>query len=272
MQNTISVEEIKIIQFDILLNVKEFCEKHHIKYFLFYGSLLGAVRHKGYIPWDEDIDIGMPRPDYDLFIKIFNDPDAHLEVIAPELCWNYYAPYANVYDDRTVLEESAINHKNKRIGVKIDVFPIDGVADTFKDYKRSKKKVMIYRRILQSKYYNLTTLFFSNKRFFCKLLLIRIFTFCFRFSDVQKLISKEAKRIKYDSAKFVDQMTFVDYGYTRLQKDTFDEFVDVEFEGSFFKAPKNYDNVLKTIYGDYMQLPPVEQRIPHHGFTAYWKD
>lgn len=273
MLKEINIEQLKKIQLDILLKVKDFCDEHDLKYFLYYGSLLGAVRHKGYIPWDEDIDLGMPRPDYDLFVKSFNNSYTHLEVMAPELCLDYYAPYANVYDNRTVLQEGAISHKGKDIGVKIDVFPIDGVADDYDEYKRSKKKIRRYRRILQSRYYNLTALFSTNKRFFCKLLLIRILTFYFRMSDIQMLIAKEAKKIKYDSANFVDQMTFVDeYGYSRLRKCIFESPINIEFEGSLFKAPRDYDTVLKTIYGDYMQLPPEEQRVPHHGFTAYWKD
>lgn len=273
MPKEINIEQLKKIQLEILLKVKEFCDEHDLQYFLYYGSLLGAVRHKGYIPWDEDIDIGMPRPDYDLFVKSFNNNYMNLEVMAPELCLNYYAPYANVYDNRTILQESAISHKGIDLGVKIDVFPIDGVADDFEKYTRSKKKLMRYRRILQSRYYNLPALFSVNKRFFCKLLLIRIFTFYFRMSDIQKIIAKESKKIKYSTATHVDQMTFVDdYGYTRLPKIIFDNLINVEFEGSSFKAPSDYDTVLKTIYGDYMQLPPKEQRVPHHGFTAYWKD
>ena len=83
-------EELNVIQLDILDDIHQFCVNNNIRYSLAFGSLIGAIRHHGYIPWDDDIDIMMPRPDYDVFINSFNGAYKHLVVAAPELDWNYY--------------------------------------------------------------------------------------------------------------------------------------------------------------------------------------
>ena len=122
----ISIEELKDLQTGIAVMVHDFCQEHGIRYFLGYGSLIGAVRHKGYIPWDEDIDLGMPRPDYERFIHTFPGAYPDLKVFAPELDPGYYAPYANVCLEGTLLVEQNLSHHGREIGVKVDIFPIDG--------------------------------------------------------------------------------------------------------------------------------------------------
>ena len=99
------------MQVDILAAVDKFCEQNNIRYSLSSGTLIGAIRHNGYIPWDDDIDLMMPRADYDRFISTFNGVVEHLSVMAPELNANYYAPYANVYDNRTHLNEGCNGHR-----------------------------------------------------------------------------------------------------------------------------------------------------------------
>ena len=93
----ITGEELKKIQVEILDNVVEFCQRHNLRYFLAYGTLLGAVRHNGYIPWDDDIDIHMPRPDYEKFIGLYNSEAGNNEVVSHELDSNYRVAFAKVY-------------------------------------------------------------------------------------------------------------------------------------------------------------------------------
>ena len=94
----IGIDELKKLQVEMLVLIDEFCQHNNIRYSLSSGTLIGAVRHKGYIPWDDDIDIMMPREDYDRFVSTFNGAYGHLSLLAPEINCNYYAPYANVFD------------------------------------------------------------------------------------------------------------------------------------------------------------------------------
>ena len=107
----LTIKEILQVQLDILRDVDAFCRQNKIDYFLVGGTGIGAVRHGGYIPWDDDIDIGMTRPNYDRFLSSFNGNYGNLELYAPEIDLNYYAPYANVCDNRTLLFEGANGHR-----------------------------------------------------------------------------------------------------------------------------------------------------------------
>lgn len=267
----IDLEEIKKLQVDILVKVHEFCKKNNIRYFMGYGTLLGAVRHKGYIPWDDDIDIGMPRPDYDHFIKNFNGHYNNLTVIAPELDWNYIEPYANVYDNRTFLIEEN-RFANLGIGIKIDIFPIDGVPEKFEEYValRSELKHRLY--VMGLKLHGprgYLKLISRPKSFISVTLTLLPYLFCPR-SKLQKMIRKFATQYDFSTSKYVDKITFQNKPLTRLPRKVYEEFIDMEFEGQMLKALKDYDAHLKAIYGDYMKLPPKEQQINKHGFRAYW--
>ncbi len=137
----IEIEELKRLQVDMLKCIDDFCVSNGIKYSLSSGTLIGAVRHQGYIPWDDDIDIMMLRDDYDRFVQMFNGSYSHLSLLAPELDWGYYAPYANVFDNRTLLQEGNNGHRGMQLGVKIDIFPIDFVAVDEFTYKKDLQKV-----------------------------------------------------------------------------------------------------------------------------------
>ena len=153
----IETEELKRIQVDILKDIHEFCSINNIHYSLAYGTLLGAIRHQGYIPWDDDIDIMMLRSDYEKFIHTFPGSFKHLSICAPELDLNYYAPYANVWDNRTILDEGINNadHRGKTIGIKIDVFPIDKTSSSrlFEFYSRILYKLLFSHRYRRNNTY-----------------------------------------------------------------------------------------------------------------------
>ena len=140
----LTIKELLQVQLDILRDVDAFCRQNQIDYFLVGGTGIGAVRHGGYIPWDDDIDIGMTRPNYDRFLSSFNGNYSNLELYAPEIDLNYYAPYANVCDNRTLLFEGANGHRKDKIGVKIDIFPFDGVPGdelTFDKLRTESRKL-----------------------------------------------------------------------------------------------------------------------------------
>lgn len=265
----IELEELKSLQLDILIKVHEFCLRNNLNYSLTGGTLLGAIRHKGYIPWDDDIDICMPRPSYNKFLQTFNGFYKDLTVYAPELDKNYYAPYANVCDDRTVLEEGVNGHRNDVIGVKIDVFPIDGIVDNKECQKTIEKKVLWYNRILSSK----RSIISYDKSLLdvIKLLIKKMVFSVYSFEAIQKKIMQLVTKFSFDEVNSVAQQSFLPYGLKVYSRELFEDYTDVDFEGYKFKSMKNYDVYLRNLYGDYMQLPPKSQQVPKHDFIAYWK-
>lgn len=254
--------ELRQIQVNILSAVADFCDRESLNYFLGYGSLIGAIRHHGYIPWDDDIDIIMPRPDYDVFIKKFNNDSDVIKVADITIDSKYELPYAKVYDSRTVMVETMYKPKTQ-YGVYIDVFPLDGYKE-----QRPLKRL---RRL--SNYLNAKKAIFDNRRswgktviiYFGKLLLLPIST--------KRIISKMvalATKYEYDSCDMVDSM-LTPYRFREIcPKKWFDSYLLADFEGKRFRIPKCYDEYLRKIYGDYNILPPIEQQITHHCFKAWW--
>ena len=265
----IHIEEIKKIQLDILTKIHEYCIKNNIRYFLAYGTLIGAIRHKGYIPWDDDIDIAMPRPDYNKFIKSFNGYSKNLIVLAPELDWKYYAPYANVCDNRTILYEGENRHNGQKIGIKIDIFPIDGVPSDKQEYYKIFNTANKYNWFLRFKRFPLKYFIKGNLNQRIKKILIWFFMHFISYECMQKKIHKLSTNTLYSVAKYATQVTFT-YDKIYFDKKIFEEYIDVDFEGKKFKSIKEYDIYLKALYGNYMELPPIESRIDHHDFKAYW--
>lgn len=263
----INIEELKELQLQILVQVDKYCRSRKIEYFIGYGTLIGAVRHGGYIPWDDDIDICMTRPNYDKFIKSFNGAYRHLEVYAPELNWEYYAPYANVCDKRTILNEGKNSHRGIRIGVKIDIFPIDGVPSDIESYRRLRKRIYRIWSCLCAKRNALSS---NNWKRKIVVIIRRIISFPYSYAFLQRCICKLSTANKFEASDYVDRIVFLDLAETRCCKSVFEQYIDIEFEGYSLRTIKEYDFYLRKIYGDYMQLPPKEEQVMRHNFEAYW--
>lgn len=266
---SIGIDELKEIQLDILLDIHEFCKANNIKYSLAYGTLLGAIRHKGYIPWDEDIDIMMYRPDYERFVNCFSGFCDYLSICAPELDLNYYAPYANVWDNRTVLFEGAerADYRGEPIGVKIDIFPIDNTSNGIWSIRIAKWLFMLWSRFRYKNEWLQNNIKLSRRQL-CANLIAQVLGY----KNVQRLIMWNSKRLSKKDTGKVDMLAFFDKGDRKFDAKDFDSYIDVEFEGHLLPSIVGYDDYLRSTFGNYMQLPPEEERIPHHGFTAYWKD
>ena len=269
-----SFEEVKLQQLEILKCIDSFCVKNGLNYSLAYGTLIGAVRHKGYIPWDDDIDIMMPRKDYERFIYSFNGTFNHLSVLSPEIDSDYYAPYANVYDNRTLLTEGINGHRGFQIGIKIDIFPIDYVSGDKETYFKDMYHV---ERINYIMYLKRMTLDGCFRKDFKKTIKVCLCKFLFSFlpySFLQNEIKKVVRRHSISSSEYVDNVVYNIYSKkcTSFHKTVLGNYIRIPFEGVEFNVIKDYDSVLRRIYGDYMQLPPLEKRVAHHDFKAYWKD
>lgn len=258
----IGIEELKRIQLDMLLSIHDFCMNNGIDYSLAAGTLIGAIRHKGYIPWDDDVDILMTRPNYDKFLKSFNGYKKHLEVIAPELNWNYYAPYANVFDNRTILFEGNNGHRGIDIGIKIDIFPIDGAPNNPSKYMDLCDSIYFYNRLLFIK---------RHKGLSLKHLIGKLFLLPVSYTVIQKRIHKLSLIYDYCRSDLACLLVFDPIAF-RAPRSIFENYTNIEFEGHEFMTVKDYDLFMILRYGDYMKLPPIEEQIPTHNFSAYWKD
>lgn len=261
----IDSKELKNIQLSILDAVDSFCKENDINYWLDCGTLLGAIRHKGYIPWDDDLDIGMLRSDYDKFISSFNSASDKYKVYSYENDNTFYYPHAKVLDTETVLYEPDKN--GNKLSVNIDLFVYDE-AKNQKDASRRYRARDIYRLLHTQQSFK-----YTPKGNIIKCLGVYFTRF------ISKLFPKGyfIKKMVCNSKKYVGKnlpfvANFTSYSKILCKKEIFSEFVEVDFEDKKYMVPKGYDEWLRSFYGDYMQLPPEEKRVSHHKFEAYVED
>lgn len=263
----ITSSELKKLELDILIHVASFCEKQGIQYWIDYGTLLGAVRHHGFIPWDDDIDIAMRRDQYEQFASTFSDPNGRYVFKRFEDDPNYHYAFGKVLDTNTVLYEPN-KKKGLKIAVYIDVFPYDNAPEDDGEFAKliARRNQNIHLRRLQiSEKHNGGKIRSCLVDIFGKILKIIL--------PASILVRKQIElENKYRNVRTKYVCDLGGEGKTRLEKDWLHEFEDIEFEGRFFKAPKEYDKVLTAKYGDYMTLPPVDKRVPIHSFEAYYLD
>lgn len=271
----ITHEELKKIQIGILDSVHDFCEKHGIVYFLSSGTLLGAVRHKGYIPWDDDLDIYMLRPDYDRFIKLFSEnPCKNMCLLSLETSAMYQYPFAKVIDDRTVLIEKVFG-ENFKLGVYMDIFPIESVPDRPVIFLLWFWIEMQIRRLssLALDAQERKSKFFLNARTpLRRVLKFMIYPFARLFSFRVYLKIYDAIAKKYNkSSRYIYNLSCGAGVHSCFRRKAVERTVDIEFEGKNYKTMVGYKEYLYVTYGDFMQLPPPEKRVSNHSFTAWRK-
>jgi len=270
----LTLKDMQTVSLDILKDVHNFCVKHEIKYTLFAGTQLGAVRHNGFIPWDDDVDIVMPRPDYERFCQTYKSENGY-ECFCRENSGCYIA-FARVCDmKRTFADCPLIPWINRQTGIWIDIFPLDGAEDDYEAAKQRMKKIEnVWQKGLKIRYALET---FSTRPSYIKkvkLLLKKIYFFRHLKGDFFDHHIEECKKIPFGSTEHYCSWSYNRYGmreYHHIR--TIKERILHQFEDGEFYIMAGYDEALTDKFGDYMKLPPESERQAIHSFNRYyWKD
>ena len=255
----VTLKKLHDVELEILKEFIRICNKHNLKYFAVGGTLIGTIRHKGFIPWDDDIDIGMPREDYDKFINIANEEmNKKYFVQAGYDYKNSWQAFTKIRKKDTLADEESITHIDYPKGIFIDIFPFDN-TDTL-DSTIFKIKYNIIATITDAIYYK-----WKAK----KITEIRRKTLCRFFSMFSNKTLKKVQNKLMKSKNKKETKYFVSYcgSYTRQKetqpKDLFFPLITKKFEDIDILVPNKYDTYLTKVYGDYMKLPPKEKRVNH---------
>ncbi|MBQ2928292.1 MAG: LicD family protein [Oscillospiraceae bacterium] len=258
------LRKVQLTQLEIAKEIKRVCEENEIRYFLADGSFLGAVRHGGFIPWDDDMDMGMLRSDYEKFCRI---APAKLK---PEYClqtWytepNYGLPFGKVVKRGTVYLENKKSRRLQENGFYVDIFPFDHVPENKLEQERLARRLLsIYRvKLMKSGYQP----WMEEDRIVWKK---RIGYLYYQLKSL--FVSQKTLAKGYDALAVSIPETTMVCEQSALQRPDYyerawvEELADYTFEGETFKGPKEYDKYLSALYGDYMQLPPEDQRENRH--------
>lgn len=267
---TIGLNELKRLQMEILHDVDDVCRKNGLRYSLCGGTLLGAVRHKGYIPWDDDIDIFMLRPEYERLIQIINsDTDSKFDAVTCFTHQNYSKPFAKIQNKETVILEN-YDRRSECFGVNIDLFPVDGLPAQWKARKKYWRKMRILKRFNSMIYQKHDEKAFKPKRLL-RLVMFNIFKL-FPANFLSKKLNRIAAAHPVDES---DRVAVSVFGYgenEEMPSAVFDEIVEYPFEGKKFCGIKDYDAYLGSVYGDYMRLPSANERISKHPQQIFYKE
>lgn len=259
----LGLRDAQIIMTSILKDIAEICDKYSIRYFLDAGTLIGAVRHKGFIPWDDDIDIGMLREDYEKFIEVARDElPEHLFLQTHENDRGYdiyQVPCKIRYNNTLYIEEKIVENQNMHNGLFVDILPYDslpkkkyvyniqrGISNfVLRSFIRSREKpekLTLKNKITHFIYKIVVGMFSTQRR-------QKLFNFLINWNDIN------SQYMGYGLDTVWSQYVY--------KKDDFYDLIKIEFEGEYFNAPKNYDAILTQLYGDYMTLPKEEDRVWH---------
>lgn len=265
----IDIRDVQQIELEILIEFDRICKFYSIPYQLFGGTLLGAIRHKGFIPWDDDIDVCMLRKDYEYFLSVYKNVLSNQFFL--QTCYTdktSIVQFAKIRRKETIFKTGKDLESSENVGIYIDIFPMDNIKPSSFLGKMQPKIFSFFYALSSST--NINRVIRSRKG------IIRITRKMFYY--LSKIIPKKVfddqaqKALKLFDNSYTEYVSHLSngaskkryYKFMRKAKD-FNNNILHTFEGHMFPIPKNYDEVLKRIYGDYMTLPPKEEQYPHHG-------
>lgn len=259
------LRQMQIMLTDMLESYHEFCVENSLVYYVVDGTALGAARHRGFIPWDDDIDVGMPRPDYEKFIKLYSKINRNKRYILETPYSDKSAtafPYSKLYDTNTTMIERTSPPIVR--GIFIDIFPLDGVGNNMNSlqYVSKIEKNMILRD-------RLITSIGSNTSFIKRILsknkqkFMRIF---YPPQKVTKKINRLAQKNDYEKSAYIGNLIARKAKKGIMDKSIFGKPKEYKFENISIYGPADIDTYLKKLYGNWRQLPPKEKQITHHNY------
>lgn len=261
----LSIGEVREVQLQVLAAFDRVCRSQGLTYYLAYGTLLGAVRHGGYIPWDDDIDVMMPRADYDQLPAAFETAaPPHLSLGSPRTLADWPFPYAKVGDDRTELWEPL--EDPLPLAVNLDVFPLDALPSGRFARGLQSRVLRLLRWAVELRY-----IAASRGREWHGPLAIRVGKPVLRLVPVRTLVAaftRAARRRGAPGGRVGVRVGSYDWSVPAAELGTPTE---LSFEHLRLFAPEHPKAVLVQTYGDYARLPPEVERISHHAYTATWR-
>ncbi|MGM9874157.1 MAG: phosphorylcholine transferase LicD [Bacilli bacterium] len=262
------MNDLQKCQLNILKQFIRVCDKYNLRYFLVGGSCLGAIRHQGFIPWDDDIDVGMPREDFEKYItlqKEYEGTNFFIQTYKSDPCYIYN--YAKLRDSGTTYIENIYKYHRINHGVWIDIFPIDAFVNKImprEKYAKSVKFVwwnvyLSYLPALRRKVHKRT--FFKD----IGLNIIAGLSYIFDINHFRnKRIDKYTQKYNNSDSKMYGNHFGFNVKKEAMDKQIFFEYIKVKFEDIEANVPKQYDTYLTNLYGDYMKFPPIEKQVGHH--------
>ena len=268
----LSLKDLQKESLEILKDVHAWCVKNNVMYSVGYGTLLGTIRHKGFIPWDDDIDIIMYRRDYERFCRDYTSE--RYKLLWPESTNDYYLAFARVFDCDITITQTRVPWHDGENGVWIDIFPIDLVPDDksyfekFRSELHRKWETTLWGRQAKCNFNMSWSISMNTKLLTKKIMTMNGLLTRFYLNEFMK----KAQSVTVQQSRHWSQLTCMD-GYEWHCIEDFQTVIELPFEDTEVMVMNGYDNVLRECFGDYMQLPPEENRVGRSdGFTKfYWK-